>query len=280
MAPNSTILLLAIASVLAFSIGLNFGLMGFFHKSSIIDQSLPRVIETSVTSRSTSRPIKVITETETPRQPIIQITSAPLITITPFPEVVQPIKAPIIPTDAETLKVPTGPISAYIAQGKDIPIALLTCNRLELLEQTIKSLLTVNHISKDVIIFQDGAVPGVVDIANKYNLKLVQNKRQKSQLRGEENDGASRIATHYKYSLSTVFEMRPDAPAVIIIEDDLLFSPDFYDYFLSVSPILEIDESAFVISAWSDNGFKGHVQDAYELRRTDYFPGLGWMLTR
>ncbi len=85
---------------------------------------------------------------------------------------------------------------------------------------------------------------------------------------------------HYKYSLSSAFDRYPTAPALIVVEDDLLFSPDFYEYFRAVAPVLDEDPTTFVVSAWSDNGFKGRVRDKYALRRTDYFPGLGWMLTR
>ena len=34
------------------------------------------------------------------------------------------------------------------------------------------------------------------------------------------------------------------------------------------------------LSAWNDNGLKGRVRSRSALRRTDYFPGLGWLLTR
>jgi hypothetical protein len=30
----------------------------------------------------------------------------------------------------------------------------------------------------------------------------------------------------------------PQAPAIIIVEDDFLFSPDFYDYFHATAPLL------------------------------------------
>ena len=40
-------------------------------------------------------------------------------------------------------------------------------------------------------------------------------------------DGA-RIGENYKLSLKTLFEIFPDAPAAIIMEEDLLASPDFY----------------------------------------------------
>ena len=62
--------------------------------------------------------------------------------------------------------------------------------------------------------------------------------------------------------------MRPQAPAVIIIEDDLLFSPDFLEYFTSVAPLIEKDPTVFIASAWNDNGFREKVTEANSLRRT------------
>ncbi len=42
----------------------------------------------------------------------------------------------------------------------------------------------------------------------------------------------------------------------------------------------EVDDSVYAVSAWNDNGFADIVGDPYSLRRTSYFPGLGWLLTR
>lgn len=88
------------------------------------------------------------------------------------------------------------------------------------------------------------------------------------------------IARHYKYSLSKAFETFPQAPAIIVVEDDLLFSPDFLNYFESVGQILDVDTSVFAVSAWNDNGFHGKVRHPLSLLRTDFFPGLGWLLSR
>jgi hypothetical protein len=107
-------------------------------------------------------------------------------------------------------------------------------------------------------------------------MKLTQNTDH-SHLRG---DGAKRIATHYLYTLTKAFETFPSAPAVIIIEDDLFFSPDFYEYFLSNAEVMDKDSSVLALSAWNDNGFKGKVGGPYDLLRTTFFPGLGWMLSR
>lgn len=164
-----------------------------------------------------------------------------------------------------------------------IPILLLTCNRPSQLRSTLESLLQVRKVERDnIIISQDGAMQEIADIANQYGLKLLQNKRDIHLRGGAAHDGANRIAQHYKYSLSAVFNDDHRYDAVVIVEDDLLLSPDFYEYMLAVYPILLSDPSAFIVSAWSDNGFKATVNsnDSFALRRTDYFPGLGWLLTR
>ena len=49
---------------------------------------------------------------------------------------------------------------------------------------------------------------------------------------------------------------------------------------MATRPLLEMDKSLYCISAWNDNGKEGFVKDNKLLYRTDFFPGLGWMLTR
>lgn len=131
----------------------------------------------------------------------------------------------------------------------------------------------------DVIIFQDGNLEAISKIGKKHGIETIQNV-QKVHLRGRLMDGAARIAQHYKFSLSMVFKMRPSAPACIIVEDDLLFSPDFFDYFRGIAPLIDKDPTVFIASAWNDNGFTEKVRDIHGLRRTEFFPGLGWLLSR
>eukprot|EP00605_Chrysophyceae_sp_TOSAG23-4_P002916 GSChrysophyteH1.ASY1.ANO1.3211.1 assembled CDS len=171
-------------------------------------------------------------------------------------------------------------ISQYVESGMKLPILLLTCNRAKLLELTLASLFGVRGISKgNVVVIQDGRQQDVQAVVESHGLKLIQNVPKQGQLRGSE-DGATRIAKHYKFALTQMFDLFSSAPAVIIVEDDLLFSPDFLQYFEAVGPILDVDPSAFVVSSWSDNGYKNKVDDPYALSRTEFFPGLGWLLSR
>jgi len=93
--------------------------------------------------------------------------------------------------------------------------------------------------------------------------------------------GYFKIARHYGWALNyTFFKFNFDT--VIIVEDDLDLAPDFFEYFLGTYPILKRDPTLWCVSAWNDNGKVGLVdEDAPDLvYRTDFFPGLGWMLTK
>ncbi|CEF63509.1 Alpha-1,3-mannosyl-glycoprotein 2-beta-N-acetylglucosaminyltransferase [Strongyloides ratti] len=90
-----------------------------------------------------------------------------------------------------------------------------------------------------------------------------------------------RISEHYKYSLNRIFN-NFTFKSLIITEDDLDISNDFFDYFKKMQNLLNEDESLMCISAWNDNGLENLIDKNKTLsfKRTDFFPGLGWMLTK
>lgn len=88
-----------------------------------------------------------------------------------------------------------------------------------------------------------------------------------------------RISRHYKWALGQSFRTF-DAERVVILEDDMEVAPDFFSYFDALSPLLERDPTLFCVSAWNDNGKEQLAHDSKQLHRTDFFPGLGWMVTR
>ena len=87
---------------------------------------------------------------------------------------------------------------------------------------------------------------------------------------------------------------------VVLLEDDMYVSPDFFDYFRRMHQVLDADpENLLCASAWNDNGrppLVGHTAPSKgrtptesvdvsfdasrQLYRSDCFPGLGWMLSR
>ncbi|XP_062368275.1 LOW QUALITY PROTEIN: alpha-1,3-mannosyl-glycoprotein 2-beta-N-acetylglucosaminyltransferase [Cinclus cinclus] len=91
--------------------------------------------------------------------------------------------------------------------------------------------------------------------------------------------GYYKISRHYRWALGQVFRTFR-YPAAIVVEDDLEVAPDFFEYFQAVLPLLQKDPSLWCASAWNDNGKEGLVDSgrAELLYRTDFFPGLGWLL--
>jgi alpha-1,3-mannosyl-glycoprotein beta-1,2-N-acetylglucosaminyltransferase len=64
------------------------------------------------------------------------------------------------------------------------------------------------------------------------------------------------------------------------LEEDLQIAPDFFEYFTAIAPLLDSDDTLLAASAWNDNGIKGMVKDKEALYRSDFFPGLGWMMPK
>ena len=88
------------------------------------------------------------------------------------------------------------------------------------------------------------------------------------------------IAQHYKYGINKVFESDKTYDRIIILEEDLKVSHDFFDYFSTMSRLLDRDTSLFCVSAWNDNGLEEFAQNPSSFYRSDFFPGLGWMMKR
>ncbi|CAJ0592417.1 unnamed protein product [Cylicocyclus nassatus] len=89
------------------------------------------------------------------------------------------------------------------------------------------------------------------------------------------------IARHYKLALTQIFDVQ-NYSTVILLEDDLDVADDFFEYFSATRYLLDKDSMLWCVSAWNDNG-KSHVIDTRAntlLYRSDFFPGLGWMMTR
>jgi len=67
---------------------------------------------------------------------------------------------------------------------------------------------------------------------------------------------------------------------VIILEDDLEMAVDALDWFAYSSRLVAQDESLLGASAYADAGQTALVADEGRALRSDFFPGLGWMLPR
>ena len=105
-----------------------------------------------------------------------------------------------------------------------------------------------------------------------------------------------KLAIHYGWALGQVFSgaayetkprqhtrKMPSPPLperVIILEEDIEVSRDFFSLMNATAHILDTDETLLAVSAYNDNGNENHVLDPKRLVRSDFFPGLGWMINR
>ncbi|KVH96073.1 Glycosyl transferase, family 13 [Cynara cardunculus var. scolymus] len=170
----------------------------------------------------------------------------------------------------------------------EVPVAavvIMACNRADYLERTIKSILKYHSsvaLKFPVFVSQDGSNSDVRTMAMGYDqLTYMQHLDYEPvhMERPEELIAYYKIARHYKWALDQLF-YKHNFNRVIILEDDMEISPDFFEYFEAGADLLDKDKSIMAISSWNDNGQKQFVHDPYTLYRSDFFPGLGWMLTK
>ncbi|XP_063984601.1 alpha-1,3-mannosyl-glycoprotein 2-beta-N-acetylglucosaminyltransferase isoform X2 [Diachasmimorpha longicaudata] len=168
-----------------------------------------------------------------------------------------------------------------------IPVIVFSCNRVTVgrcLDQLIK--LRPSAEQFPIIVSQDCNHQQTSDVIRSYGEKVVHIQQpDQSDIdippREKKFKGYFKIARHYGWALNRVF-LEIGFETAIIVEDDLDIAPDFFEYFLGTYPLLIADKSLWCISAWNDNGKLTLVDPSAPelLYRTDFFPGLGWMLTK
>ncbi|XP_035226850.1 alpha-1,3-mannosyl-glycoprotein 2-beta-N-acetylglucosaminyltransferase-like [Stegodyphus dumicola] len=176
----------------------------------------------------------------------------------------------------------------YLPDFSNVVIGVLVfaCNRVTVkrnLDQLLKYRPSPEQFP--IVVSQDCAHEPTTRVIQSYGdqLTLIQHPDQSDiPLSGKEKKfkGYYKIARHYGWALNQTF-FHFNYKTVIIVEDDLDIAPDFFEYFMATHPILNSDPTLWCVSAWNDNGKDSLV--AYEpelLYRSDFFPGLGWMLTK
>ncbi|KAH9421381.1 hypothetical protein DERP_010518 [Dermatophagoides pteronyssinus] len=197
-----------------------------------------------------------------------------------------------------------------------ISVLLIVCDRLSLIQSTLNQLKSIKDetiasfqnrynnnnetninghnilqmmINMPIFVSQDCGDENVHELIEKYvNDSVVQQhytfplQNKPINIKYKKFRGYVKVSRHYKWAINKIFRTYPIIDKLIIVEDDLNFSPDFFEYFLTLSTLLDNDNRIYCISAWNDNG-KDHLINHSAislLYLTDFFPGLGWMLKR
>lgn len=176
------------------------------------------------------------------------------------------------PTIPITPTTPTTPLSL-----PTIPILVMSCNRADYLKTTLSNLFKYRPSENFPIIISQGC--GDSAVANFLKDEYGNNVVALQHHRKEGVQPYFAIAQHYGWALSQIFSVM-NYDSVIIVEDDLEISVDFFSYFIATYPILRSDPSLYCVSSWNDNGMGEVVRDPKAIYRTEVFPGLGWMMTK
>ncbi|GJU59335.1 alpha-1,3-mannosyl-glycoprotein 2-beta-N-acetylglucosaminyltransferase [Tanacetum coccineum] len=150
-------------------------------------------------------------------------------------------------------------------QQVQVPVAavvIMACNRADYLDRTIKSIFKYHG-----------------SVASKFPVFVSQD--------GSNSDVRTKALSYDQLTYMQHLDFEPvhtERPGELIayfkIAHDMEISPDFFDYFEAGADLLDKDKSIMAISSWNDNGQKQFVHDPYTLYRSDFFPGLGWMLSK
>lgn len=171
--------------------------------------------------------------------------------------------------------------------GVNTTLLIICSKRPDYLEKTLS--YVVQYHPGDglpILISEDGKDPGVLRVIDEARTRL-NNKFPNSELTHISHPGYNKryengyfkLSAHFKWALQQTFQSIY-TKRVIILEEDLQISPDFFHFFAATKDLLDRDATLLAVSAWNDNGLHSLVKDPRQLYRSDFFPGLGWMLPR
>ncbi|KAF6037032.1 MGAT1 [Bugula neritina] len=192
----------------------------------------------------------------------------------------------LILASAKKSRTPDNP--EVVKKDVVLPILIFSCNRPTYITKALEDLIKY-RTSKEkfpIIVTQDCGHEETSNAIQAYARHIYKHIKQPDlspipnlTKKDKKQEGYYKIARHYGWALGQVFdEMKYEA--VIIVEDDLNVSPDFFEYFEATHALLQEDSTLFCVSAWNDNGEAKHIDESQSelLYRTDFFPGLGWMM--
>ncbi|CAF0885021.1 unnamed protein product, partial [Didymodactylos carnosus] len=98
--------------------------------------------------------------------------------------------------------------------------------------------------------------------------------------RGEKTLSSSTYMEHYEKALKKVWELYPTKDKMIIIEEDLILSPDFLYTLALLSEPFRQDETIGGITMWNPNSYEDVDGSSSLIYRVDELYGLGYLLRR
>ncbi|XP_042876443.1 protein O-linked-mannose beta-1,2-N-acetylglucosaminyltransferase 1-like [Penaeus japonicus] len=88
------------------------------------------------------------------------------------------------------------------------------------------------------------------------------------------------IARHFVFALGHALRKYPEAQFLVVLEEDVQVSPDFFVFLNKTAALLQDDPSLYCVSAHNDLSYPQTSYDPKALLRTESYPNYGWMVKR
>nr|XP_053654182.1 protein O-linked-mannose beta-1,2-N-acetylglucosaminyltransferase 1-like [Cherax quadricarinatus] len=164
-------------------------------------------------------------------------------------------------------------LQEVIQMKEVIPVVVITANKPHHLYRLLRNLFSIAGSSQtEVLVVVDGAHQETLDLTELLNVTVTVHR--------PEGIHSNRTNANVRFALYSVFREFPRADKAIVLEDDLLLSPDFLRYFHHVAPLLDLDPTVFCINAFSSNSYSDTASDPRVLLRARSYPMYGWMVKR
>ncbi|XP_063603783.1 protein O-linked-mannose beta-1,2-N-acetylglucosaminyltransferase 1-like [Penaeus indicus] len=156
-----------------------------------------------------------------------------------------------------------------------IPLAMLTAIKpYNFYRQLLNLLETPGAAQTPILVLVDGYQREIIHLTKLFKLDVLLHRPQ------GEKGSATLLNMHFRFSVHNVFNFFPKAKKAIILEDDLLLSPDFLSFFQQTAWLLDEDPTIGSVNAFSINSFPEVASDPTVLRRVELFPQFGWLVRR
>lgn len=169
--------------------------------------------------------------------------------------------------------------------GVSTAVLVICHSRAEYLEKALDKVIETRPHEDlfPIFVSQDGEVDAVTDVIDTYRSRVKHLRHDNSvpvhTTRPKENPSYFKIARHYGWAIDQVFAQK-NVDRLILLEEDIEVSVDFFHYMAGGAWLMDEDKSIWCVSGWNDNGKPEFVKDPKTLYRSDFFPGLGWMMKR
>ncbi|KAK4314646.1 hypothetical protein Pmani_014075 [Petrolisthes manimaculis] len=168
----------------------------------------------------------------------------------------------------------TNPLIPAALRHSAVGIAINTLFLVLLVRQLVNLLQTPGAAQTPIVVMVDTPNMEIIHLAKLFGLDVLVHQPQ-----GEKGT-ATLLNMHFRFSVHNVFNYFPDVDKAVILEDDLLLSPDFLSFFQQTSWLLDTDPTIYCVNAFSVNSYSTVAGDPTTLRRLHMFPQFGWMITR